>query len=113
MELRIYSAHLQQDFADVPALLHHPVGGGSVGQREYMVDDDCHFAALQPRPDVRAQVAGDGGFFLDATAAMNRRWAFCTAPPNTCRFCKACADRPRYGKQKALSRSWDDWDQAP
>jgi hypothetical protein len=70
MELRIYSAHLQQDFADVAALFHHPVGGGSVGQWEYMVDDDFHFAALQPWPDVRAQVARDGRFFPDATWAQ-------------------------------------------
>ena len=60
----------QQDFADVLALFHHPVGRGSVRQREYMVDDDFHFAALQPRPDVRAQVARDGGFFLDAAWAQ-------------------------------------------
>ena len=69
MELSFYSAHPQQDFADVLALFHHPVGRGSVRQREYMVDDDFHFAALQPWPDVRAQVARDGGFFLDAAWA--------------------------------------------
>jgi hypothetical protein len=32
LELSFYSAHPQQDFADVLALFHHPVGGGSVGR---------------------------------------------------------------------------------
>jgi len=35
MELSFYSAHPQQDFADVLALFHRPVGRGSVRQREY------------------------------------------------------------------------------
>jgi hypothetical protein len=32
LELSFYSAHPQQDFADVLALFHLPVGGGSVGR---------------------------------------------------------------------------------